>query len=163
VMKFTWQAPWLKKPIQWKDTKAGTIFRVGLSCYTPAPDIFKGGDFTADEKSIIRWYQITKYPKGVSLEQGEDWFLNVHTKEVLQQPGLTAYFSSRACTMPGRYPVEWVRVTEQWYEDFNGWKKSVIDFSAEVYQTALGKIRQISVPRTLRRFYQHLHTGTPRP
>ena len=127
VMKFTWQAPWLKKPIQWKDTKAGTIFRVGLSCYTPAPDIFKGGDYTADEKSIIRWYQVTKYPKGVSLEEGEDWFLNVHAKEVLQQPGLTAYFSSRACTMPGRYPVEWVRVTEQWYEDFHGWKKSVID------------------------------------
>jgi len=29
--------------------------------------------------------------------------------------------------MQGRYPIEWVRVTEQWYEDFTGWKKSVID------------------------------------
>jgi hypothetical protein len=29
--------------------------------------------------------------------------------------------------MLGRYPVEWVRLTELWYEDFNSWKKAVID------------------------------------
>jgi len=28
--------------------------------------------------------------------------------------------------MPGR-PASWSRLTEFWYEDFNSWKKSVID------------------------------------
>jgi len=127
IMKFTWQPPWVQQPIRWREVTPGIPARIAFSVNTPAPDIFMGGRYTADEKSIIRWYQVTKYPKGVSLAEGEDWFLNVHVKEALQQPGLTAYFSSRACNMPGRYPVEWARLTEMWYEDFHGWKKSVID------------------------------------
>ena len=127
VLSFTWKAPWAAKPINWKEMNPGVPPRVAFSVYTPPTEIFLGGKYRADEKSIIRWYTVTKYPKGVSLEEGEDWFLNVHTKEVLQQPGLTAFFSSRACHMPGRYPIEWVRLTELWYEDFNSWKKSIID------------------------------------
>jgi hypothetical protein len=127
ILNFTWQAPWAKQRINWKEIKPGSVSRVSLSVPTLPTNIFLGGKYTADEKAIIRWYTVTKYPKGVSLEEGEDWFLNVHSKEVLQQPGLTAYFSTRACNMPGRYPVEWVRLTELWYEDFNSWKKSVID------------------------------------
>jgi hypothetical protein len=127
VLGFTWQAPWAKQPIRWKEPKPGVPPRIAFSVFTPATDIFLGGKYRADEKSIIRWYTVMKYPKGVSLEAGEDWFLNTHVKETLQQPGLIAYFSSRACNMPGRYPVEWVRLTELWYEDFNSWKKAVID------------------------------------
>ena len=32
-------------------------------------------------------------PKGVSVEEGDDWYVNVHAKEVMQQPGLTRFFS----------------------------------------------------------------------
>jgi hypothetical protein len=51
----------------------------------------------------------------------------VHSKEVLQQPGLIGYFSAKAVQFPGRSAPTWVRQSELIYEDFNGWKKSIID------------------------------------
>jgi hypothetical protein len=121
---FTFQAPWANKPVVWE---AGIRPRVGLNVITPSPDNFLSGKYTTDEKTYIRWYTVTKYPQGVSLEEGEDWFLNVHAKEVVQQPRLMKYFSSRAVEVPGHTPNTWVRLTEMWYEDFHSWKKSVID------------------------------------
>ena len=123
ILNYRWQAPWAKESAQ---RQAGGVPGVSLTVTTPPPDVFLGGKYTADEKTIIRWYTVTKYPQGVSLEEGEDWFLNTHVKETLQQPGLTAYFSSRAIDMPGR-PATWVRLTELWYENFYGWKESVVD------------------------------------
>ena len=46
-----------------------------------------GHNVAPDDKTILRWYQMIRYPKGVSIEEGEDWYLNVHAKEVMQQPG----------------------------------------------------------------------------
>lgn len=123
ILNYRWQAPWAKQSAQ---QQAGNVPGVSLTVTTPPPDVFLGGKYTADEKTIIRWFTATKYPAGVSLQEGEDWFLNTHVKEVLQQPDLTAFFSSRAIDMPGR-PATWVRLTEMWYEDFNAWKRSVID------------------------------------
>jgi hypothetical protein len=76
-----------------------------------------------NDKTILRWLIAFKYPQGVSVDEGEDWFLNVHSKEVIQQPGLIRYFSYRTVESP--FP--WHRLTEQWYENFDGWRKSVID------------------------------------
>ena len=126
ILDFTWQAPWAKKPVQWQEVKPGGMPRVLLVVNTPPTDVFLGGKYNADEKTIIRWYTVTKYPQGVSLQEGEDWFLNVHSKEVMQQPGLIAYFSTRTIDIPGR-PANWIRLTELWYENFRGWKKSVIN------------------------------------
>jgi hypothetical protein len=81
---------------------------------------------TYDEKPILRWVSIIKYPQGVPVEEGEKWFLDVHSKEVMQQPGLNCYFSYKAMSPPGR-PPEFIRLNEQWYEDFDSWKKAVID------------------------------------
>jgi hypothetical protein len=98
-----------------------------------------------EEKTILRWLILFKYPEGVPVEEGEDWFLNVHSKEVMQQPGLIRYFSYRTVTIkpppplagqrpfarpyysPPRYSGPTHRVSEQWYENNNGWVKSVID------------------------------------
>ncbi len=93
---------------------------------------FKGNDVTPDEKTIFRWFTVFKYPDGVSVKDGEDWFLNVHSKEVLKQPGLTRYFSYRAIdipTLPSQHP--WHRVTELWYENYDAWLKSVIESPPE--------------------------------
>jgi hypothetical protein len=124
MFRFTWQAPWAKKPVEWGKF---IIPRVSINVAIPAPDIFLACKYSADEKTILRWYIVTKYPKGVTLQQGEDWFVNIHSKEVLKQPGLIGYFSSRAVQIPGYPPDAWVRLSELWYEDFNGWKESVID------------------------------------
>jgi hypothetical protein len=87
---------------------------------------FMGLKGTYDSKTILRWVNIIKYPKDVPVEEGEKWFLDVHSKEVAQQPGLTCYFSYKAVSPPGR-PPEYIRLNEQWYEDFNSWKKAVVD------------------------------------
>jgi len=103
---------------------------------------FMGGELTPDEKTVLRWLIVFKYPEGVPVEEGEDWYLNIHAKEVMQQPGLTRFFSYR--TLPFQFPhplpgqksfmhpltrltTSWHRVSEQWYENINGWVKSVID------------------------------------
>ncbi len=123
----------------------------GGMCYIPwkATEDFMGGEVTPAEKTVLRWVTLFKYPEGVPVEEGEDWYLNVHAKEVMQQPGLTRFFSSRTLSMsnalpgfrppPGKVgvaspwvrvtdePLPWVRVTEQWYENFDGWHKSVIE------------------------------------
>jgi len=120
IIKFRRQPPWAK------ETAPKVRPDVAITVSTPPSDVFLSGKFTADEKTIIRWYSFTKYPKGVSLADGEDWFLNTHAKETLQQPGLIAYFSHRAINLTEQ-PTGWVRLTELWYEDFYGWKKSVIE------------------------------------
>jgi hypothetical protein len=107
-------------------------------CYIPArpTEDFTGQDLATDGKTVMRWYMMHKYPEGVSVEEGEKWFLEVHAREVMKQPGLIRFFSARAVDMPdwymkqvspnGRqYPFQ--RVTELWYENFAGWRKSVID------------------------------------
>jgi hypothetical protein len=90
---------------------------------------FKGKALTMDDPPMLRWLIFMKYPEGVSFEEGEDWYLNVHSKEVMQQEGLTRYFSSPALkgpVRPGDKPP-FVRLVEQWYPGFNSWHKSVID------------------------------------
>jgi len=93
---------------------------------TTPTDVFIGLKGTYDSKPILRWINFIKYPRGVPVEEGEKWFLDVHSKEVAQQPGLTCYYSFKALSPPGR-PAEFIRLNEQWYEDFDGWKKAVID------------------------------------
>jgi len=57
-------------------------------CFAPfvPTDDFMGANLNPWSTSILRWFTATKYPKGISEEEGEDWFLNVHAKEVMQQP-----------------------------------------------------------------------------
>jgi len=108
----------------------------------PTDEFPIGWDWYPDQKTILRWFMIFKYPEGVPVEEGEKWYLNVHAKEVMKQPGLTKFFSYRALKpaggLPGHRPpppdapqrprrAPWIRVSEQWYEDFNGWRKSVIE------------------------------------
>ncbi|UCE35055.1 MAG: hypothetical protein JSV40_03880 [Deltaproteobacteria bacterium] len=103
-------------------------------------DDFKGRDVSLGEKTILRWLIVFRYPEGVSLEEGEAWYLHVHAQEVMRQPGLTRFFSYRI--LPSQVSVQegastflhprstvssnWHRVSEQWYENSNGWVDSVI-------------------------------------
>ena len=102
---------------------------------------FMGGELSHDERTILRWVTVFKYPANVSVEEGERWYLDVHAPEVMQQPGLTRFFSSRV--LPMEVPVKqgrasflhpdsevwsgWHRVTELWYENSNGWVESILD------------------------------------
>jgi hypothetical protein len=104
---------------------------------------FMGAELRYGEKTILRWVTVFRYPDGVSLEEGEDWYLNVHVPEVIQQPGLIRFFSHKALPgspLPGHsskqkpfvtdcgplLPLQWHRVSELWYENQTGWTDSII-------------------------------------
>jgi hypothetical protein len=126
------------------------------TCFIPAQptEDFKGSEFQAGEKNVLRWYILFKYPEGVSREKGEDWFLNVHAKEAAQQPGLYRFFSYKVIKetlpLPGTWPPDkfkgeqvgsasWDRVCELWYENFDDWRKSVIDSPPKYTRPAWAK------------------------
>ena len=113
------------------------------TCFVPAQptEDFMGGDYQPHEKQVLRWYILLRYPRGVSQEEGEDWFLNIHREEVMRQPGLYRFFSSRVIKepiglpgawAPGKSPPpdtilhSWDRLIELWYESFADWRKAVI-------------------------------------
>jgi hypothetical protein len=115
---------------------------------------FYDPDPNPEETTILRWVQIIRYPDGVSLADGEKWFLQVHAKEALKQPGLLKFVSHRVLTeidekmnqmmqksmtaapaggggLPGMSDMpkrqSWVRVNEYWYKDFDAWRKAVLE------------------------------------
>lgn len=100
---------------------------VGARIIVPAmpTEDFLGKEPTPEEKTILRWYCVFKYPDGVSLEDGEKWYLEVHSREVKEQPGLLRYVSHHAVEQS---PIDtpWQRLSELWYEDFDAWHKAVI-------------------------------------
>jgi hypothetical protein len=114
------------------------------TCFIPAQptEDFMGFELQAREKNVLRWYVLLKYPDDVASEEGEDWFLNVHAREVMKQPGLYRFFSYKVIKepislpgvwAPGKTPPpdsvlhDWDRVCELWYETFDDWRKSVIE------------------------------------
>jgi hypothetical protein len=77
----------------------------GAYCFTPAPvwnpvatctvkaqpdDDFFGWDAFSTDGASIRWYILFRYPLGVRLDEGEDWFVNVHAPEVCRPSGRSA-------------------------------------------------------------------------
>ncbi|MCL6479481.1 MAG: hypothetical protein K6T65_13930 [Peptococcaceae bacterium] len=106
---------------------------------------FMGAGLRYGEKTILRWLTIFRYPDGVPVEEGEDWYLNVHVPEVMKQPGLIRFFSHKAIENKQSSPLphsakqkpfvtdpgplffkQWHRVSELWYENNNGWVDSVL-------------------------------------
>jgi len=62
---------------------------------------FYDPDPNPEETTIYRWVQIIRYPDGVSTEEGEKWFLEVHAGEALKQPGLLKFVSHKVLTELG--------------------------------------------------------------
>ena len=103
-------------------------------------DDFVGRGTSFGEATILRWLVAMRYPKCVSVEEADDWYVNVHAQEVMQQRGLTRFFSSKVIAPPEvmnkvvpafMHPQsvvssDWHRITEQWYENSKGWVDSVV-------------------------------------
>lgn len=109
----------------WAGSPGGPHPPVMIFVQSRRPDDFVGKGLTLNDGTIVRWIQVIKYPEGVAEEDGEDWFLNVHAKEVAKQPGLKRFFSHKSVASPRLGPF--VRVSELWYENVNAWRKAVID------------------------------------
>jgi len=87
---------------------------------------FLGKEPTPEERTILRWYCVFRYPEGVSVEEGEKWYLEVNSQEVREQPGLLRYASHRVLD-PAPIDTPWHRVSELWYDDFDAWRRANID------------------------------------
>ncbi len=110
---------------------------------TQATVDFMGSELQPHERNVLRWVIMFRFPDGVDKKEGEDWFLNVHAKEVMQQTGLYRFFGYRTIKeqfrLPGSWPPDsfkgsnergstyWDWVVEMWYETFDDWHKSIID------------------------------------
>lgn len=113
--------------------------RVAVIPAEPTED-FLGAELSIQDSTILRWVVAFSYPEGVSEEDGEDWYLNVHVKEVMKQPGLIRFFSTKAfpknenvfrqsaqqkkTSQVSHRPI--VRVSELWYANNQGWRESVV-------------------------------------
>lgn len=63
-------------------------------------DVFYDSDPHPEQTTILRWVTIIRYPEGVSVEDGEKWFLEVYAKEAVKQPGLLKFVSHLAWENP---------------------------------------------------------------
>jgi hypothetical protein len=93
--------------------------------HRPTED-FKGGKLTLDDGHIIRWVTVFKYPDGVSRDEGDHWYVNVHAPEVAEQPGVKRFFSFSAVD-PSSGVGPFMRVSELWYESPSAWRRSIIE------------------------------------
>jgi hypothetical protein len=103
--------------------------RQSVRCVVPAraTEDFKGADKPLkDYRSVLRWFTVSKLPPAVTVEEADRWYLHVHAKEVLQQPGLTR-FTSHSVNPPAGRSWSWYRLSELWYEDFDAWRFAVIE------------------------------------
>ena len=126
------------------------------TCFTPGQptEDFLGSELQPREKNVLRWYILLKYPDGVSTEEGEKWFLNIHVKEMMKQPGLYRFFSYKVIKepislpgtwAPGKTPPpdtiinSWDRLCELWYENFDDWHESVVNSPPEYTKPSWAK------------------------
>jgi hypothetical protein len=95
-------------------------------------DFFLDTKRGTDVTNVLRWVTMIRYPEGVSVEDGEKWFLEVHAKEAAKQPGLLKFVSYRVADIydggfGGKHGRTWDRVCEYWYTDFDAWRKAVLE------------------------------------
>lgn len=113
--------PYTRPPGGWKKA----LGPVSMAPAMPTED-FLGKEPAPEEKHIIRWIRIFKYPAGVSLADGEKWYLEVNSQQIKTQPQLLRYISYK---IPEKLPFvqPWHRMDELWYENFNSWRTANVD------------------------------------
>ena len=98
-----------------------------------ATEDFKGKGLIMADGTVLRWVVAIKYPEGVSREEGDDWYINVHAPEVCKQPGLKRFFSFGKIAPS---TTLFVRISELWYENAEAWTRSVIEEPPEYTRPA---------------------------
>lgn len=115
----------------------------GIQVPAAPTEDFMGWEASFDDHTILRWLYMISYPEGVSQEEGDEWFINVHAPEVMKQPKLTRFLSYKACPQAGlltphrpradkadvsnkKTQKVYHRLVELWYENNDGWVESNI-------------------------------------
>jgi hypothetical protein len=112
--------------------------RVATGFFAAQPtDEICGGAVQPSERAVLRWYCLSRYPDGVSIAEGDDWFVTTPAPELAALGNPYRAFSTRAhpeaLPLPGQWPphaapprgslmLGWHRLTELWFETFDDWR-----------------------------------------
>jgi len=106
----------------------------------------KGPPQVDDEEEIFIDSYCFFYAEGVSLADGEDWYLGHHTREGKQLPGMKHYKTWRTIRVPeepglGIKPNKWVRLTELGMGP-NAYKATMVNDDTRIRfaQSPLGRV-----------------------
>lgn len=125
-----------------RESRPNNVYGGGLASFTPPPggwasppfdsvtatlpvnpqQVFVNRDTPPKETPYLRWIIFFRYPKGVTPEQGDAWYRDVHAKEVAKLPGLKRYAAYSAVSAAAPYP----RVAEMWFDDYAAWKAAFL-------------------------------------
>jgi hypothetical protein len=105
---------------------------------TPTEDFFgRGGTeptlggVNMDAPRFCRWIVMISYPDGVSYEEGEKWYVEVHGPELAKQlPGLVHFVSHGIPDeLKPLYKAapRYKRVSELWFQHYDGWREALLD------------------------------------
>ncbi|MBB6093490.1 hypothetical protein HNQ60_002371 [Povalibacter uvarum] len=79
-----------------------------------------------DRTTYVRWVYFVRYPAGVSVDDGERWFLQVHAPQLSKLPGLRRFVSYKSADPLTRADA-WVRMCELWFDDYDAWRAALLD------------------------------------
>ena len=116
-----------------------------FSCIVPAQatEDFKGHGDAPDDHFILRWVQLMEYPEGVDKAAADRWYTGTFAKGACEQKSLNRFFSFKTVEedihVAGHWATgeitpsykgipqdhSWDRVTEMWFDDFEGWRAFV--------------------------------------
>lgn len=116
-----------------------------FSCIVPVQptEDFKGREDAPEDHPILRWVQLLEYPDGVDKQAADTWYTGVFAQAACGQKSLNRFFSFRTVEedihVAGHWSVgettpeyrgvpgdhRWDRVTEMWFDDFDGWRAFV--------------------------------------
>ena len=81
---------------------------------------------------MVKMVWLFRYPDGVPIEEGEKWYLGVHSQEVKKFPGLKKYLTWKILDVKelpwyeeeyARKEPGFIRFTELWWDDVESWLK----------------------------------------
>lgn len=107
---------------------ANKLYKATVATVPTNPDeLVVSKDTPPKELPYLRWLVFFRYPKGISVEQGDKWFHDVQAKEIAKLPELKrfGFYKVVADTAAGQ-PIDYPRVMELWFDDYPSWRKSFL-------------------------------------
>ncbi|CAM3534543.1 hypothetical protein VA7868_03871 [Vibrio aerogenes CECT 7868] len=118
------------RPTHWVGSREG--YHPTVFAFAPLfwEEDYKGSDRTIEDGPNYRWLIVFKYPKGVSVEQGDKWFKQVLVPALAKRPEVNRILSSHVLAQPHTSPFQ--RVAEIWFDNSKQWEKAMAAVRKEV-------------------------------
>lgn len=82
------------------------------------------------QEPYFRWLMVIRYPEGVTREEGDAWYTQVHAPEIGKLPGVLRFVSYASVDNPPaglRASQSWARMSELWFDNYDAWKSVFLD------------------------------------